>query len=198
MYSVVRPPFEKDFREMEPDELKAYFDWFLGLISERVQELADEVRRAPGFEDWTPDCSPESLGPLGQWFASHVERRPTSPQEMAQMREGLRGELPESILPTEQLTDRTYSLAFDVGTYLSQVFIKNCPGASWQQIREDKEMNDYGQPVLVGMGPLPCSPLLLATVLAHGLAKKTKKPGRLREVYEVWAKNKFLFIFDCG
>jgi hypothetical protein len=41
-------------------------------------------------------------------------------------------------------------------------------------------------------------PLLLATVLAHGLAKKTKKPGRLREVYEVWAKNKVLFIAASG
>jgi hypothetical protein len=188
MYRVVRPPFEKDFQEMTLDELRSYFEWFLEIVPERVKEMADEVRRAPGFEGWMPDCSPESLDLLGQWYASHVERRPTSSQEMAQMRAGLRGKMPDSILPTEQLTDRTYSLAFDVGTYLSQVFVKNCPGASWQQIREDKEMNDYGQPVLVGMGPLPCSPLLLATVLAHGLAKKTKKPERLRELYEIWSQ----------
>jgi hypothetical protein len=188
MYSVVRPPFEKDFQEMTPDELESYFNWFLESVPERLREITEEIHRTPGFESWVADCSPASLDLLGQWYASHVERRPTTPREMAQMREGLRGEMPESILPTERLTDRTYSLAFDVGTYLSQVFLKNRPGVSWQQVRVDKEMNDYGQPVLIGLGPRPCSPLLLATVLAHGLAKKTKKPERLRELYEIWSQ----------
>lgn len=190
-YRPVNPPFERPFKEMSKKELRAYFDWFLASISERMKELTAEVRRTVGYERWEPDCSPASLETLGTWYASQVEQRPLSVEEMA----GDRAALPEKYsfleteLPRATLTYRALSLAFDIGVYLSQVLVKNCDGLSWQQVTSGKTYNDYGQPVLVGLKRKRCSPLLLSIVLAEGLAKGTKEAGRLRELYDIWSRD---------
>jgi hypothetical protein len=96
----------------------------------------------------------------------------------------------EAELPTTTQTYRTLSLVFDVGLYLSQVFIKNCKGISWQQVRRGKTYHDYGQPVLVGLGSVRCSPLLLVMVLAYGIADGKKSGTGLRRLYDIWSSKK--------
>jgi hypothetical protein len=188
-YKPVDPPFELTFEEMSQKELRAYFDWFLGSLSAREKELEAEVRRTPGFETWTADRTPASLNALGEWFAGQVEERPFTEEEMAKGR----ASVPEKAsflldeLPTTTPTFRTLSLAFDVGAYLGQVLLKNSEGTSWQQVRSGRSYHDYGQPVIVGLGKVRCSPLLLVMTLAYGIADGEKTGASLRDLYDIRA-----------
>ena len=201
-YRPVNPPFERPFKEMSKKELRAYFEWFLSSISERMKELTAEVRRTVGYEHWEPDCSPTSLDTLGTWYASQVEQRPLTAEEMAEARAALpeKYSFLEAELPTATLTYRSLSLAFDIGVYLSQVLLRNCDALSWQQVTSGKTYNDYGQPVLVGLERRRCSPLLLSVVLAEGLAEGTKTAESLCELYDIWSRKTLLKVLElaCG
>jgi hypothetical protein len=192
MYHLVNPPFERSFKEMSGKELRAYFDWVLASVPERMKELKAEVHRTPGYESWEADSSPISLDTLGRWFSSQVEVRPLTDEETAQNR----STVPEKMsflldeLPARALNYRTLSLVFDVGLYLSQVILKTCDGVSWQQVRSGKTYHDYGQPVLVGLSLGRCSPLLLVDVLAEKIADGEEAGNGLRKIYDIWSKKK--------
>ena len=129
---------------MSKKELKDYHQWFMDTLPKGINELADAVRRTPGFETWQPDCTPSSLDILGEWFAAHVEKRERTDEEIEQIKNRLT--FPMEI-PREELTDRTFSLAVDVGMYFSQVLLKNHPSLQWDQPFGGKLHIDYGQPV---------------------------------------------------
>lgn len=170
---------------MSKKELVDYFSWFMGIIPERLSELASAVRQTPGFEAWQPDKSPASLEALGVWLASQVETRPRTDEELQDIKS-------RSLYPIDvsdkELTDKTFSLAVDTGMYLSQVFLQNHPSLRWNQEFGNKKFIDYGQPVLVEFGFGPLNPVQIMVTLAYGLAKRTRTGRRLGEVYDVWAK----------
>ena len=86
MYQLVSPPFTLRFASMSKEELVDYFEWFLGALPGRIEELAKIVRASPGFSDWSPDDRPDSLDALGRWFASQVETRDRSSIEPSLVR----------------------------------------------------------------------------------------------------------------
>jgi|CXWL01.1.fsa_nt_gi hypothetical protein len=182
-YQTIQPPFTLKFSEMSKKELKDYFQWFLGVIPERINELANAVRATPGYEAWQPDQMPTSLHSLGAWFATQVETRRRTQDEITEIKS--RSKFPISI-PDEELTNRTFSLAFDVGIYLSLVFLIDDPDIRWEQAWGGKSSIDYGQPVLVGFCPVPFNPVQMLVTLAYGLVSKKKGGTGLRDLYEIW------------
>jgi hypothetical protein len=185
-YRIIQPPFTLKFPEMSRKELKDYFQWFMGQIPERIDELANAVRQTPGYEAWQPDKTPASLDMLGEWFAGQVETRQRTAEEIQEIRS--RSVYPIDI-PSEELTNRTFSLAVDTGMYLSQVFSRNYPSLRWDQPSGNKKYVDYGQPVLADFGPAgPFNPTHIIVTLAYGLVDKTYSGRRLREIYDIWAK----------
>ena len=87
---------------MSKKELKDYHQWFMDTLPKGINELADAVRRTPGFETWQPDCTPSSLDILGEWFAAHVEKRERTDEEIEQIKNRLT--FPMEI-PREELTE---------------------------------------------------------------------------------------------
>ncbi len=184
-YATIQPPFTLKFREMSKQELKDYFRWFFDVLPERNRVVAEAVQETPGFESWQPDQTPASLDKLGEWFATQVEARQRTQQERREITS--QSSYPIEI-PDDELTNRTFSLAMDVGMYLSQVLQKSNPSLRWQQPLNDKKFADYGQPVLMGFGPVPLNPVRIAVTLAYGLITKKQSGKRLRELYDYWAK----------
>lgn len=184
-YEIINPPFTLKFREMSRKELKAYFDWFQSTLPHRIAELAAIVREAPGFESWVPDFSPTSLDALGAWFGAQVETRSRTMDEVGDIRS-------QSSHPIdvrgEELTNRSFSLAMDVGMYLSEVFLRNHPTVRWDQIFGNRQFIDYGQPVLVGFGDAPFNPVHMLVTLAYGVASGKKDGTGLPRIYDVWSK----------
>lgn len=184
-YTTIQPPFTLKFSEMSKKELKDYFDWFQSILPRRLDELARAVKQTPAFESWQPDLTPASLDLLGDWFAAQVETRPRTQDEIQEIES--RSTYPIEIAGDE-LTNRTFSLAMDVGMYLSKVFLKNHPSLRWDQLFGNKKFVDYGQPVLNGFGDVPFNPVQILVTLAYGVASKKKTGNRLRELYDIWSK----------
>lgn len=186
-YSIIQPPFTLKFREMPQSELKAYREWFLAVLPDRVAALQAEVRRAPEYDAWLADRSPESLDGLGQWFAGKVEVRAKTAEEIEDTRTKLA--LPIEV-PGEQLTNRTFSLAMDIGMYFGETVLKNLSGTRWDQPLRNEKFADYGQPVIMGFGSVPLNPVRIVVMLAYGIASGKQGGRRLRELYDTWAKMK--------
>lgn len=184
-YTIIQPPFTLKFSEMSKKDLKDYFAWFQDILPQRLGILASAVKQTPGFEAWQADFTPASLDLLGNWFAGQVETRTRANDEIQEIES--RSPYPIEI-PTEELTNRTFSLAMDVGMYLSQVFLKNCPTLRWEQQFGGKRFVDYGQPVLVGFGAVPFNPVRMLVTLSYGVASKSDSGKSLRELYNIWAK----------
>ena len=184
-YQPIQPPFILKFREMSKKELKEYFDWFLEVLPQRLDGLADAVKQLPEFASWQSDFSPASLDYLGEWFASQVETRPRTSDEIEEIES--RSLYPIEV-PSTDLTNRTFSLAMDVGMYLSQVFLKNHPSLRWEQTFGSKKFVDYGQPVLTGFGAVPFNPIRMLVTFAYGVASKKESGKGLHELYLIWSK----------
>ncbi len=184
-YATIQPPFTLKFREMSKKELKDYFAWFQDILPQRLEELTSAVKQMPKFETWKADFTPASLDQLGEWFATQVETRPRTEEEIQEIQD--RSSFPIEI-PGEDLTNRTFSLAMDIGMYLSQVFLKNHPTVRWDQQFGNKKFVDYGQPVLVGFGAVPFNPVRMIVTLAYGVVSKRENGNGLRELYAIWSK----------
>jgi hypothetical protein len=183
-YELVRPPFSLKFDHMSKLELQAYSEWFHASIPGRIQELERAVRSSEGFGSWSADGTPESLNDLGQWFAAVASTRERTEAERQAIIEGL--VFPVEI-GTRELTDETYSVAFDVGVYLSRVLMHAHPALRWQQHLRGKAFIDYGQPVLVEFRTAPFNPVRMMVVVAWGLVDGTYDGGQLPELFEIWS-----------
>lgn len=168
-YSIVQPPFTLEFTKMSKAELKAYAEWFHQTNAERVGELVRAVQATPGFEKWLPDETPESLETLGRWFEGQVEVRPRTEEELAHDRALLAEFGTEMVEPTT-LTNRTFSLAMDIGRYFARVIQKAVPEAKWSLRLTGPTKADYGEPTLVGLGPPPLNPVRVMVVTAMHIA----------------------------
>jgi len=184
-YAAIQPPFTLKLREMPKKELHSYYQWFMESLPQRVNELAEAVRQTPGFECWQADCTPSSLDGLGEWFARQVEVRNRTQEEIQTIQN--RQAFPIDI-PREELTNRTFSLAMDIGMYLSQVFLKNHPFLKWEQPLGNKRFVDYGQPSLAGFGPVTLNPVGIVITFTYGLNSKRRTGAGLREIYDIWSK----------
>jgi hypothetical protein len=181
-YKLIEPPFQSlKFEKMSKKELKDYARWFHEVLPRRVEVLAEAVRQSPGFEQWTPSLAPDSLASLGPWFKAQVNVRQRTPEELNALPAHIRD------WAKDELTDRTISVAMDVGMYLSQVFLANKPTLQWDQIFGSNKFIDYGQPVLTGLGNnVPFNPVRMMITMAYGLADKTKGSNALRQLYDYW------------
>lgn len=182
-YSIVDPPFTLEFTRMSKAELRAYAAWFHETDAERIAELVRVVQATPGFEKWLPDETPESLETLGRWFEGQVETRPKTEDELANDRLLLAG-LGEEFVEPKTLTDRTFSLAMDMGRYFARVMLKAVPDAKWSLRLTGSTFADYGQPTLVGLGPPPLNPITVMIVTAMHIAEG--RPHGLGKLFAIW------------
>ena len=183
-YHIIQPPFSLKFREMTRAQLQEYYAWFMDILPERIRQLERTVRDHPEFGSWTPDSTVESLESLGAWFATQIETRSKTADELEDVRARLT--FPVDV-PGDALTNRTLSLAMDIGMYFSQVMMKAVPSARWAQPLANKKFADYGQPVLMGFGRVPLNPVRILVALAYGIANGKQTGNRLRSLCETWA-----------
>lgn len=184
-YMLFIPPMELDFANWSRKTARSYFDWFLGQISERKDELARLVSRlSPGCR---LDDSPDSLRCLGEVFVSEVRTRPSTQEEIAQQGEALTPRLRE-VVETEvwELTDRTLSLCLDVGIYFAEVLHKEHPTLEWDLWT--RKTVEYNRPVLVGFrGNVPLDAPGILVNIARRKVDGQHQVGELKRVFEHWS-----------
>jgi hypothetical protein len=148
--------------------------------------LEDAVRSTATFSNWRADYSPASLGALGEWFAANVTTRPRSAAELEQIYRGGPAWFRGLDVPSEELSECTFSLGFDIGMYFGEVLRTNVPNVKWRAHAGVKHDVDEGQPVLEGFGHAFFNPVRIVVTLAYGLADGSKSGSRLLELYEIW------------
>lgn len=182
-YKIINPPFSLDFKDMPKKELKAWYNWFLGAIPERIKQLEGIVRDSTAFMNWKADKTPDSLDALGQWFALNVETRKRTNHEIQDIVSKLI--FPISV-PEYELTVKTFSLSIDIGMYLGEVFLENRSALKWDLPLKSKNFVDYGRPVLLGFGKVPFNPVQMTITLAYGIVRGKRNNEGLRRIYDIW------------
>jgi hypothetical protein len=185
-YRVIKPPYPLNFREMSREQAKEYFDWFKSQIPIRNEKLAKYVQSTPDFQEWKDNFTPQSLDNLGKWFYNHVEIRKRSKEEILAIYSNSPDWFSNIDIPDYDLSSASISLAIDVGMYLSRVMEMNVPELNWIMVTRPKKDVDYQQPVLSGQGYQVFNPVRIVLTYAYGIARKSKGPERLRELYEIW------------
>jgi hypothetical protein len=188
-YKIISPPFTLNFKRMSPKELKAYYEWYLSLLPERINMLSNTVQSTSRYEKWAADLSPASLDTLGKWFSENIRTRKRSGAEKEERYSHSPAWFRKVDIGDFELTNQTFSLAIDIGMYLSQVFVKNIVGLKWlHAVKARKDDVHYGQPVIAGFGHLYFNPVHMLVTLAYGLQDNTYDSRGLRELYEIWKK----------
>lgn len=163
-YTLASPPFTLQFMTMKKEELQGYYDWYMEQIPKRIVILEAAVQSTSGFEDWVATKNPESLKQLGQWYSTVAKRK----------KDG-------------DLTLQTYSIALDIGMYMSQVMLAFIPGTSWHlELNDLKDFAHYGRPSIAGFTNGYFIPSRFMVVLGQGLAKGIKNGNRLYELFTIW------------
>ena len=125
------------------------------------------------------------MNTLGLWFAGQVETRTRTQVEIQKIR--AQQQFPTDV-PNDELTNRTFSLAMDIGMYLGQVLLKNHPALRWEQPLGSKQFVDYGQPSLSGFGRVTLNPVGIVVTLAYGIVSGKRRGDGLREIFNIWSK----------
>lgn len=182
-YSTIQPPFTLRFLDMARKDLVAYATWFHESVPGRIEELTKAVTSTVGYDLWEPNMNPKSLEELSHWFESEVATCRRSRAELEETR--ARMTFPIDI-PDKKLTNRTLSLAMDIGMYFAQVVLKNLPGTRWDQPLGNRRLADYGQPVIMGFGAVSLNPVRVTVTNAYKAANNEKVD--LRGLYDTWAR----------
>jgi hypothetical protein len=181
-YHLIQPPFTLNFAEMSRHDRDAYFQWFMGIMPERIGELQRAINATPGFEAWRPDCSPVALTRFAEWFSMQVETRRRTTDELASFANNI---VPA---PDWELTNRTFSIAMDAGMYFGTTLQQEYPHLCWEHSTKSKRDADYGQAILTGFGRVPLNSVRIMVMLAYGIAAGKRGPERLLKLWDYWSQ----------
>jgi hypothetical protein len=185
-YVPPNPPISKHPRQLSKSEARRFFDWFMEQIPIRTDQLLRLVTSHEGHSSWTLDFSVDSLDALGSWYAENVETRPRTETEIDAIYSSAPAWFRQVEVEEWELTDRTFSFAYDVGVYFGEVLRRSIDGVEWALKTNAPSSVDYHLPILRQSGSLDCCPLHLMTVYAYGIARGSRGPERLRQLYDVW------------
>ncbi len=185
MYRIIDDlPLGLNFTNKPKEQLKLYGEWFKMNREKRLNVLSEEVKATPGFKEWYPSFTPESLKTLGAWLKLNVKVEKLSPEKYMEKK----GKVPSYIEVNDwEMTAETYSKLVDVGIYFGEVFIQTHPGLKWEQFFS-KVKNDasHGHMVIKGFGRKELNPIRTMSVIGLGLADNTTNENGLAELYEFW------------
>jgi hypothetical protein len=172
-------------REWKPREAKKYFEWFLIRIPDRLAELRRLVDVSQPGLGKRVDSSPESLGPLGEWFCTAMVWRRMNDDEIRRETAGMSKRSRDLGMPIEDLTLTTESLSIcvDAGIYQGEIYRARFRGVHWALCTKPKRHVSYHQPLLEGVQPVPVDPILATVTDGYKVARGTGGPDMFTDAY---------------
>jgi hypothetical protein len=182
VYILVEIPLIKPFSEMSTRELRAFFDWFVSQVPERIEALKCAIGEIGAADDVVLDGTRESIAGIGEWMAKNMQayKIPVAAEEIpSRLKFGLG-------LDTYRLDSLSFSLAFDIGMYVSHVMMSRYRQLYWEQDVKRKKYADYGYPVISGFGKVSFNPTTMMHTHAIGLIDGSRSGKGLLKIYDVW------------
>ncbi len=186
-YDPPIPPYP--LADMSRDDARDFFDWFMKQIPYRCEQLLRVVKSSKGFSSWTNDLSRASLPSLANWFAGNVKIRDKTQSEIDEIYNSAPVWFRQVELEDWTLTNRTYSYAFDISIYFGEALKHTIGDIDWRLKTNSPSSVDYHLPILRHLGQLDCCPYHLIKVYAYGIARGSKGPENLTQLFDIWHKN---------
>lgn len=148
-YELMVPPFEtKSFFEMNKKEAKEYFEWFIGNIPARIEQLKNTYEGLGG-KSYDLDFSVNSLRDLWEWYIKNVEIIDKSEEEILKEKEELPEWLKKDVL-TIKISTTWLAVAIDISMYLGEVLVRNNDKLEWGFVTKPKKVSHVNKPVIIG------------------------------------------------
>lgn len=168
-YPIFSPPLElasKPPKDWSKADAEKYFEWFVGVCSERVNGL---------------------LGFLGLHESKDAAPLLTDVQEKLQTL--LTGEPFTMEGPSgRSLTNEGYAIAADAGLLVAQLLIEHADGrVQWEILRRPKTDQSFNLPVLVGFDSVHLDPVAGSIGDAAWIARGNRKPDAWKSMFEFWS-----------
>ena len=149
-YPYIVPPFEvKDFEEMSPKEARVHFDWFVGIIPDRMRLLEARILESFGDGGFELDYTKDSLLKVWTWYQKNVQIEEKSEEELAREK-SLANEITVSYIEAKKITPVWMAVALDISTYFAECMVKNNPSLKWDVVTKPKSFAYVNKPVVVG------------------------------------------------
>lgn len=180
--------------EMDSEEAKKYFEWYLSKIPERIEYLIKTCSEELQIPREYLDMSPESLKYIWKWFLQHIKIRKVSKISLIALRFRLinhnrdyaRFKIKRA---KEQMTLETEYMLLDISMYFGEMFVRNYTEIYWGYGRRS-EVNSFSiiTPILYGFkdeldGSLIMEPYYKIKMLALKFFDNAQKEDDLYNLY---------------
>ena len=161
------PYLESGYWKLSVRAAKALAQRWAELVPERIRALETHVRSTPGFEQWRPDGTRDSLVPIGSWALRVIKTRPgtmadlTPPVFTKKLPNAIKQDLTEmfTATPPEWMhadNDFAFSVFYDIGAYFGEMLRGHDKSLQWGCSLGSRNTYDYKTPCLLNgrSGPL--------------------------------------------
>jgi hypothetical protein len=185
-YEMMRPPMHVGpFKDMPTEQARAYFEWFVGQQSQRVNQLMQAYLLDTG--EPSLDFSRNSLIPLWRWMSQYTKEREYRADERNNMNSKLPAWAYEAGIQNGELSPQSLALAVDGGFYLANCFEHALPGKISWKFWQDTEDHYYHRPVLV-FGTRPLVPHELFVNQMWAIVDGDYRDDQIRKRYDTWVR----------
>ena len=165
-YDVI--PNCKEFAILGVKEMKAFREWFLSTLDDRMEVFEGYVRSFEGFEGWKADYSIFSLKALGRWMY-------------------VQSSLDGLYYENNDVTPLFEKIVVNVSIYFALVFLHNYKRLRWEFNLTRKTYPAYGQPTIAYFGKhIPLEILGITTVLLGKMSDGDKGETGLYDMFKYW------------
>lgn len=187
-YPLMEPPFHfKSFESLSKKEAMDYFRWFLGEIPNRIRILSEYFEETSGLPKELLDYTPESLNVIWNWFSPKIKIVPRTKEEIEEEKALVP---PGSDIKTYKPSNETLAIAFDIGIYFAETFVRNNKNIEWAVVTKPKSLFEVNRPVLKGFKYnqlLEPRHILYILTLKEIDGKNGENP--LYNLYKIWEKD---------
>ena len=185
-YEMADYPYEyPGFKNMTKKQAEQYFNWYIGIIDERIEYLQKYINADVG--NFYLDFTPESLVSLWKWFEPKIYLEEL-PQEWYEERLAKQPEWAREFIKKEDLSRETKKILIDIATYFGETFVRNYPNKlHWDYVKKPKSDVSYNRPVIKGFLCSDFDPYLISTTSCYRFLRNDERAD-LYQLYLVWLK----------
>ena len=138
-YDICIPPIRKPFPLLNSEEVKEYFQWYIGKIPERIHYLSYMIAQDFGLNESQINLLPDSLIIVWKWFLGVANTEISDASGM-------------------QLDLQTEYIIRDIGMFLGELFHSQYKSISWSYFESPKTDLFVNKPILIGFQDNSVSP----------------------------------------
>lgn len=188
-YPYIIPPFEvKEFDDMSPKEARAHFDWFVGIIPDRMRLLEERIQKSIGESGFKLDYTKGSLLTVWSWFKKNVQIQEKSEEELTKEKNSA-NVMTIQFIESKKIISEWMAIALDISIYFAECMVKNNPSLKWDVVIKPKSFAYVNRPVVVGYKyklALDASNIIL--VQTKKVLDESTSQDALVTLYENWEK----------